>query len=162
MNLVPIKDYEDLYSLDLNTNQVYGHKHKKYLKLSLHKYGYYCINLCKNGKLKQFLLHRLIYEAHNGNIPERLCIDHIDCNRQNNNIENLRLANRSENNCNVKKKNLSTGYKNIRLTKNNTYEVQIHKNYKVVYDKTFKTLEEAILNRDLNLVLHHGEFHNLG
>ena len=32
MNLVPIKDYEDLYSLDLNTNQVYSHYSNKYLK----------------------------------------------------------------------------------------------------------------------------------
>ena len=30
MNLVPIKDYEGLYSFDLNNNQVYGHKIKKY------------------------------------------------------------------------------------------------------------------------------------
>ena len=29
MNLVPIKDYEDLYSFDLNTNEVYSHKYKK-------------------------------------------------------------------------------------------------------------------------------------
>ena len=104
MNLVPIKDYEGLYSFDLNNNEIYGHKHKKYLKLQLHTDGYYLIQLYKNSKPKGFLLHRLIYEAHFGSIPEGLCIDHIDNNRQNNNIENLRLANRSENNCNVKKK----------------------------------------------------------
>ena len=28
MNLVPIKDYEGLYSIDLNNNEVYGHKRK--------------------------------------------------------------------------------------------------------------------------------------
>ena len=40
-------------------------------------------------------------------------IDHIDNNRQNNNIENLRLATNSQNMCNSKtqKNNLSTGYK---------------------------------------------------
>ena len=32
----------------------------------------------------------------------------------------------------------------------------------MVYNKSFKTLEEAILNRDVNLVLIHGAFHNLG
>lgn len=162
MNLKEIKDYENLYSFDLNTNQVYGHYRKRYLKPFLRKDGYYCINLSKNNKKKGFLFHRLVYEAHNGNIPEGLYIDHIDNNRQNNNIENLRLANRSENNCNVNKNNKSTGYKNIRLTKYNNYRVVISKNNKVVYNKTFKTLEEAILNRDVQLVLHHGEFHNLG
>jgi len=164
MNLVPIKDYEDLYSFDLNNNQVYGHKHKKYLKLDLNNYGYYSIKLCKNSKIKTFLLHRLVYEAYNGVIPDKMCIDHIDNNPKNNNIENLRLATISQNAMNkkVNKNNLSTGYKNIRKTKCNTYEVSISKNNKIVYNKNFKTLEEAILNRDVNLILHHAEFHNLG
>ena len=164
MNLVPIKDYEDLYSLDLNTNQVYNTKYKRYLKKSLNKDGYYKIDFYKNSKRKTFKLHRLVYEAHNGTIPEGLCIDHMDNNIQNNNIENLRLVTHSENKMNSKKykNNLSTGYKNITKTKNNTYEVRIMKNNKRVYNKTFKTLEEAIINRDLNLKLHHGEFANLG
>ena len=51
MNLVPIKDYED-YSFDLNNNQVYGHKRKKYWKPHLNKQGYYHIALYKNSKLK--------------------------------------------------------------------------------------------------------------
>ena len=88
----------------------------------------------------------------------------MDNNRQNNNIENLRLATISQNSHNrkVRKNNLSTGYKNIYKTKCNTYRVMIRKNNKVVYDNCFKTLEDAILNRDLNLKIHHGEFHNLG
>jgi len=164
MNLVPIKDYEDLNSFDLNTNQVYGHSRKNYLKIQLKKDGYYQITLSKNNKRKQFSIHRLVYQAYNGVIPDKMCIDHIDCNRQNNNIENLRLVTHSENSHNRKasKNNLSSGYKNITKKKWNTYEVKIYKNYKIVYNKSFKTLEEAILNRDVNLILHHGEFHNLG
>ena len=164
MNLVTIKDYEDLYSFDLNTNLVWGHKHKKYLKRQLNKDGYYQIILCKNNKVKTFQFHRLVYEYNIGEIPTGLCVDHIDNNIQNNNIDNLRLATISENSCNrkVPKNNLSTGYKNIRLTKNNTYEVKIYKNNKTVYNKTFKTLEEAILNRDIQLKIHHREYANLG
>ena len=163
MNLVPIKDYEN-YSLDLNNNQVYTHKYKRYLKPDLNNTGYYQIKLNKNNKQKTFKLHRLIYESHFGSIPEGMCIDHIDNNPQNNNIENLRLATLSQNSWNSKTptNNLSTGYKNITKTKSNTYRVKIKKNNKIVYHKTFKTLEEAILNRDVNLVLHHSEFHNLG
>jgi len=162
MNLVPIKDYEN-YSFDLNTNQVYGHKYKRYKKPSLNIDGYYQLKLCKNSKIKTFLLHRLVYEAHNGSIPEKICIDHIDNNRQNNNIENLREATRSENSHNQKvHKNNTTGYKCITKTKSNTYRVRIRKNNKTVYTKCFKTLDEAILNRDVQLILHHGEFYNLG
>ena len=121
-------------------------------------------NIIKIIKKKTFLFHRLVYEVYNGEIPKGMLIDHIDNNTTNNNIDNLRLATRSENACNikVKKNNLSTGYKNIRLTKYNTYEVRICKNNKYVYDKTFKSLEEAITNRDIQLKEFHREFHNLG
>jgi len=162
MNLVTIKDYEDLYSFDLNTNLVWGHKHKKYLKRQLNKDGYYQIILSKNNKLKGFQFHRLVYEYNIGEIPTGLCIDHIDNNPQNNNIDNLRLATISENSCNKKvSKNNKLGYKNITLSRCNTYNVRIGKNNKMVYDKCFKNLDEAILNRDLQLILIHGEFHNL-
>ena len=164
MNLVPIKDYEGLYSLDLNNNEVYGHKHKKYKEKRIHYDGYYEFNLCKNGKTKKFKLHRLIYQAHFGTIPEKMIIDHIDNNPKNNNIENLRLVTNQQNSFNQKtrKNNLSTGYKNISKTKWNTFKVRIRINNKTVYSKTFKTLEEAILNRDIQLKIHHGEFYNLG
>jgi len=91
-------------------------------------------------------------------------VDHIDNNKQNNNIENLRLVTNQQNQWNRKtsKTNLSTGHKCITKTKWNTYKVVISKNKKTVYRKTFKTLEEAILNRDIQLKIHHGEFYNLG
>jgi len=163
MNLVPIKDYEHLYSLDLNTNQVYGHKSKKYIKPFLDKDEYFTINISKNCKKKTFKLHRLVYQAHYGTIPDKMQIDHINGIRKDNNISNLRLVNHSENNMNRKiSKNNTTGYKCITLTNCNTYRVAIRKNKKKVYDKSFKTLEEAIKNRDIQLKLIHGEFCNLG
>ena len=35
MNLVPIKDYENFYSFDLNNNQVYSHYKKKIFKTTI-------------------------------------------------------------------------------------------------------------------------------
>ena len=164
MNLKPIKNYEGLYSFDLNTNQIYSHHQNRYRTATISNYKYYNIQLYKNNKMTSFPLHRLIYSAHYGEIPEGMLIDHIDNNTFNNDISNLRLATRSENNHNrkVNKNNLSSGYKNIRLTKFNTYHVQICKNYKTVYNKTFKTLEEAIENRDLKLKEFHNDFMNTG
>tara|TARA_R110000824_G_scaffold2037_1_gene9868 strand:- start:1 stop:489 length:489 start_codon:yes stop_codon:yes gene_type:complete len=162
MNLKEIKDYEGLYSFDLNTNQVYSHIRKKYLKPRVNEFGYYRIKFTK-PKIKIFTYHRIIYEAHNGTIPDKMEIDHINNDKSNNHISNLRLCSSSENSFNRKvQKNNKSGYKNIQLTKNNTYKVKISKNIKTVYSKTFKTLEEAILNRNVQLVLIHGEFHNLG
>lgn len=43
------------------------------------------------------LLHRLVYEAYKGEIPEGMEIDHIDRNKRNNNPDNLRVVTRSEN-----------------------------------------------------------------
>ena len=164
MNLKPIPNYEGLYSFDFNTNQVYSHYYKRYMKPALNSAGYYNIGLCKNGKVKKVGFHILIHQMYNGEIPDNIQIDHIDNDKSNNNIENLRLATQSQNNMNriTPKSNLSTRYKNIEKTKFNTYRVRIKKNKKIVYSKTFKTLEEAILNRDLNLKIIHGDFYNLG
>jgi len=42
------------------------------------------------------LLHRLIYEEHNGPIPENFVVHHIDNNKENNSIENLVMISKSE------------------------------------------------------------------
>ena len=43
------------------------------------------------------LVHRLVYEAFKGEIPEGMEIDHIDRNRRDNNPDNLRVVTRAEN-----------------------------------------------------------------
>ena len=58
--------------------------------------GYKCIFINK----KLLKTHRLIYILHYGNIPNGLQIDHIDRDKNNNKIENLRLATQQENNRN--------------------------------------------------------------
>lgn len=53
-----------------------------------------------SGEHKQRLWrrgHRLVYEAFAGKIPKGLEIDHIDGDKHNNDITNLRAVNRSEN-----------------------------------------------------------------
>lgn len=54
--------------------------------------GYY-----KNAQVKPHSLHRYVWEWHNGKIPKGFVIDHIDRNKDNNQIENLRLVTPSEN-----------------------------------------------------------------
>lgn len=50
---------------------------------------------------KHYKMHRLIWIMFNGDIPDGLVIDHIDQDRDNNKIENLRLATKSQNNLNT-------------------------------------------------------------
>lgn len=58
-----------------------------------HNAGYWSINICNSI----FLSHRIIWEMHHGPIPKGLEIDHIDMDRSNSRIENLRLATKMQN-----------------------------------------------------------------
>lgn len=56
--------------------------------------GYMTINLTDMNlerRYKKFFVHRLVWVAFNGSIPEGLEVDHIDRVRHNNRLENLRL-----------------------------------------------------------------------
>lgn len=68
------------------------------------KYGknrYYRAKKTKNKQSKNVSLHRDVWTYHNGTIPPHLMIDHIDRNRDNNQIENLRLVTPKENRANI-------------------------------------------------------------
>jgi hypothetical protein len=70
--------------------------------------GYFATGL----NLKLYKNHRLIYFMHHGYLPK--FIDHIDGNKLNNKIENLREATASQNQQNIKlQKNNTSGYKNV-------------------------------------------------
>lgn len=51
---------------------------------------------------KRHLAHRIIWEMHHGKIPDGMQIDHVDHDKTNNKIENLRLVTSKENNYNMK------------------------------------------------------------
>ena len=65
-------------------------------------YLYYKLSV---GKCKYDYLrgHRIVWEAFNGKIPAGLEIDHIDRDKHNNTLSNLRLVTHSENCLNKKK-----------------------------------------------------------
>jgi hypothetical protein len=58
--------------------------------------GYYCVQLHN----KKYKIHRLIFLMYKGYLPEY--IDHIDCNKLNNKIENLRESTKTQNSLNQK------------------------------------------------------------
>jgi hypothetical protein len=51
----------------------------------------------KEGNRNSFLIHTLVYKTFVGDIPKNMVIDHIDRDKFNNNLENLRLLTQSEN-----------------------------------------------------------------
>ena len=105
----------------------------------VNKHGYFCIQVNK----KMYLNHRLIYLMHHGYLPE--FIDHIDGNRLNNNIANLRASTRAENNRNAKiRKDNTSGVKGVNWhSQAKKWQVLLmtdkkHKNYGL-----FDTVEDA-------------------
>lgn len=58
--------------------------------------GYLIVNLRKDGVRKSFLIHRLVAEAFIPNPDNKLTVDHMNRNRADNRMDNLRWATRLE------------------------------------------------------------------
>ena len=69
----------------------------KILKPFISKSGYQLVSLCKNGKKKALYIHRLVYAAFCGEIPEGLVVNHINEVKTDNRLENLNLMTQKEN-----------------------------------------------------------------
>ena len=103
----------------------------------IEKNGYSATNI----KGIRYRVHRLIYQFHHGSCSD--FIDHIDGNKQNNNIENLRPATMSENNQNSKEKNTNKlGVKGVCIERGR-YKANIKINGKSKHLGYFYSLEEA-------------------
>lgn len=95
MTLKDIKGFEGLYAIT-EDGRVWSYLRNKWLKLKIIS-GYYAAQLCKEGKLYYFYVHRLVYETFKGAIPKQMTVDHIDGCKENNNVFNLQLLTRGEN-----------------------------------------------------------------
>ncbi len=127
--------------------------YNKLIKNSIDRKGYKRVQLTNdNGEQKTIRLHRVIALTFIPNPLNKPMVDHIDENKLNNNIQNLRWATNSENQLNLK-----NPYKNNKLEEKNIY-IQIEDIYTYyvfkktiegkTYKKFFKTLEDAIKYRD--------------
>ena len=79
--------------------QILGKKRKKILKLNVNKgnAGYLYFIACNNNGRKFYSVSRFVYECFNGIIEDDKEVDHIDNNKENNNIKNLQLLSHKEN-----------------------------------------------------------------
>jgi len=111
---------------------------------------------------KPYLLHRIVFLMHHGYLPDM--VDHIDGNRTNNKIENLREATHAQNAWNSKPRaDSNIGIKNITYNKKfNQYTVRIQVNQERKYIGAFKDLELAALVAMEARNKYHGKFANHG
>tara|TARA_R110002153_G_C12935401_1_gene456616 strand:+ start:39 stop:503 length:465 start_codon:yes stop_codon:yes gene_type:complete len=125
--------------------KVQNKKSKRYLKPCDDGAGYLQLNLYKEGKKKLHKIHRLVGLHYIPNPDNKICLDHINRNRSDNRIDNLRWASESENQQNRgTSKNNKLEIKNISKhsqASGYTYEKKINGER---HTKYFLTLEEAI------------------
>lgn len=93
LNRVTIRGYEGLYEIDSNGNVYFC---KGILKPHV-KNGYLAVNLTKNKICKHYYIHRLVAEAFIPNPNGFREVNHINCDKHNNSVDNLEWCDRKRN-----------------------------------------------------------------
>ena len=91
------------YACDPITGDIYSLKNNqiKLIKQNLLKNGYLQFSISQDGKVKSYRTNRFIYECYYNEILDKnIDVDHIDKNKLNNSINNLRKVSRTTNNLN--------------------------------------------------------------
>lgn len=137
-----IVGYEENYQIDKDGN-VFSKKYKigKALSYSISNTGYKQVNLYKNGKGKCFFIHSLMAITYLNHKPKGMyvVVDHIDGNKLNNSITNLRVITGRENTTRAKVRKYFRGVKR----NGKRFAAQIEWQGKRYHLGTFDTPEEA-------------------
>ena len=110
------------------------------------------------GKQKHIWMHRVIAGA-----SSETEVDHIDCNRLNNQVENLRVCTGSQNARNRNKfSNNTSGFKGVTYhQRSGKWRARIEIEHKSIYLGYYPTPEEAARVYDEAAKKYHGEFAKL-
>lgn len=146
---------EDLQYCDIEGFENYiiysdGRVFSKYKRIFLSprmcRGGYSFVNLYQSRKMKSVKIHRLVALHFIPNPANKPCVDHIDGDKSNNHVSNLRWATISENSKYQKKpSNNTSGEKNVyyRASKNH-WRVSFTANGKNKEFGTFKDYNDAV------------------
>jgi hypothetical protein len=147
--LEDLKDYEGLYKIN-KQGEVWSYFLKRFLSLCINQDGYYKYVLCKENVKKHVLAHRLVAIQFIPNLANLPLIDHIDRNKLNNNVDNLRWVTKRQNQLN--RKDTKHPYIYYRKAQNN-YRIEIAIKRKIIYTSDHIDLDQAILVRDAAMIL---------
>jgi len=125
---------------------------ERVLKPGTNTDGYLMVSLHR----KSINVHRLVALAFLASVEGKLTVDHINQNKLDNSVGNLRWADRSEQLINRPYTNAS-GERNINFDNTNyhhlPYRVQIKRRGIYVFNKRYATLPEAVAARDAFLAI---------
>lgn len=154
----PITEYENLYQIS-NHGEVrsldrasFHKEHKnlhsikgKLLKNVVSDTGYYRVVLSKDSKKKIKKVHILLMQAFK-EYDSNLVVDHIDGKKLNNNLNNLRMVSRSQNQWNRKaNSNSSSKYKGVSWdSTHKKWKVQILFNDEIMAAKAYDIMAKQV------------------
>ncbi len=147
--LFDLKDYEGIYKIN-KKGEIWSCHNKRFLSLRITQMGYYKYTVCNYNVNKDFLAHRLVAIQFIPNPDNLPLVDHIDRDKLNNNVDNLRWVNKRQNSLNTINNKHPYIYWKERDKK---YQIQIRIKRKVVYSSHHKDLDQAILVRDAAMIL---------
>jgi hypothetical protein len=131
-----------------------GHTRKGMKAGAAHGRGY--ITIAFDGI--EYLAHRLAWALHHGELATDVQVDHINGNRADNRLSNLRIATHAENCRNSKpRKHNKSGIKGVRRM-GSKWAARIRVNSKEIWLGSHKTPEEAKAAYDEAASRYHGEF----
>lgn len=132
------------------------------LKPGIEGSGYYFVFLYKEGMRKKITVHRLVADAFIENLENKRCVDHVNNDKLDNRVDNLRWATDSENTSNsVIRSDNTSGSKGVWYHKGGRkWCAEIMINGKKKYIGLFKTKEEASQARKEYANELFGEFTN--
>jgi len=137
-----IEGYENLYKICKNGDIISCKFNKEKILKPYNNHGYLHVSLHKNNKRKNLKIHRLIALHFIENPNNYDCVDHINQNKTDNRIENLRWITKSGNMRN--KKNTGMYLKGVTFHKKlNKFMARITIDYKEKYLGCFDTELEA-------------------
>lgn len=108
-------------------------------------------------------IHKVVWELHEGPIPPNMKIDHINQDKLDNRIENLRLATMSQNNHNSKRAGGASKYKGVYKAgwNDNKWFAKMTLGGKQMYFGTHSTEEDAARAINKAYREYHGDYANL-
>lgn len=78
--------------------RIFSEKRGIFIRPSLSTKGYKQVSLRNKGKSKNYYVHRLLMETHRPITNEKeMCVNHIDGNKTNNNLDNLEWVTKQQN-----------------------------------------------------------------
>ena len=121
--------------------------------------GYQQLTVRLNGERRTLSAHRVAWFMYYGTLPN--VIDHINGDKTDNSIRNLRNCNNSQNQANSGiQKNNTTGYKGVYFNKpKGNWFARINHNNKVIHLGMFETPQKASKAYDKKSKELFGEFH---